>query len=152
MLSSDGGPGVLLGEFSYWRTVYAGWAWQEGCFRRIVLSGDAAGCQPMRAYLRFSGVPEAALTLETASGSTRDNAVHTSALLAGEPGVKVLLTSDYHMFRAIRAFRKAGLTALPRPVPDAGKRAQRLTARPGVFFDLALETVKIGYYAARGWL
>ena len=63
----------------------------------------------------------------------------------------MLLTSDYHMFRARRAFRKAGLEVEPRPFPDADKRLNNWRARWQVVLDLGVETVKIVYYRVRGW-
>lgn len=150
--AADGGPGDLLGEFSYWRTVYAAWAWQSGGFRQVVLTGSRASCEPMRRYLLFEGVPEESIQMEVRSASTRDNGVHTERILRGVSGRKVLLTSDFHMFRAQRAFAAAGLNTLPRPIPDAGKRAQRWQARWGVFLELMVETGKIIYYRLRGWI
>jgi len=40
----------------------------------------------------------------------------------------------------------------PRPIPDAGKRAHSWNLRWQAFQDLLLETVKIVYYYARGWI
>jgi uncharacterized SAM-binding protein YcdF (DUF218 family) len=146
----------IMGESSYWRAVYAVLAWREGGFRQVVLSGGGsegmAIVEPMRTFLESHGIPRRAIQLETQSKSTRENALYTNALLAGLPGRKVLLTSDYHMFRAHRAFTKAGLDVLPRPYPDAGKRAVRWSGRWPAFLDLVGETVKIGYYYARGWI
>ena len=146
----------VMGESSYWRGVYAVLTWREGGFRQVVLSGGGsegpAIVEPMRDFLECNGVPREAIRLETQSKSTRENALYTKALLAGVPGRKVLLTSDYHMFRAHRAFRKAGLDVLPRPYPDARKRASRWSGRWPAFLDLVMETVKIGYYYARGWI
>ena len=94
--------------------------------------------------------------METASDNTRENALFVQKLLASappRPGSRlVLMTSDYHMFRAWRAFRKAGLTVLPRPIPDGGKRAGSWWRRWPVFLDLAQESVKIAYYYGRGWI
>jgi uncharacterized SAM-binding protein YcdF (DUF218 family) len=73
-------------------------------------------------------------------------------MLRDTPERKVLLTSDYHMFRAFRAFQKAGLNVLSRPIPDARKRAARWLYRWWVFLDLSSETMKIVYYRARGWI
>ena len=70
--------------------------------------------------------------------------------MRSERGRKVLLTSDYHMFRACRAFRKAGLEVAPRPFPDAGKRAANWLGRWPAFLDEVVETLKIGYYFVRG--
>jgi len=95
---------------------------------------------------------EAYLGLVPRSGSTHENALYVTELLAGISGRKVLLTSDYHMFRARRAFKKAGLEVLPRPFPDARKRASGWTGRWPAFLDLVGETMKIGYYYVRGWM
>jgi len=72
-------------------------------------------------------------------------------LAGGDPRV-VLLTSDYHMFRAIRAVRKAGLSATPRPVPDLLKTAASWRTRWDAFLGLLVESVKIIYYWGRGWI
>jgi uncharacterized SAM-binding protein YcdF (DUF218 family) len=148
--------GGILGESSYWRSVYAVLVWREGGFRQVILSGGGpeghAIVAPMRDFLLCQGVPHGALRLETYSTSTRGNALYTRELLAGESGRKVLLTSDFHMFRAYRAFQKVGLDVVPRPYPDVRKRAARWMSRWPAFLDLAGETVKIGYYYARGWI
>jgi len=77
---------------------------------------------------------------------------HVFEALRNTPGRKVLLTSDYHTFRAWRAFRKAGLNVQPRPFPDAGKRFNDWRQRWPIFLQLAGETGKILYYRARGWI
>jgi uncharacterized SAM-binding protein YcdF (DUF218 family) len=56
------------------------------------------------------------------------------------------------MFRAYRAFRKAGLDVEPRPVPESAKRINSWTLRWPVFLDLCVEMLKSAYYQARGWL
>lgn len=146
----------LIGLDSYWRTVYALHAWRRGGFRRIVISGGGAAATPVSAPMRdllvWQGVPAAAITIETESASTHENALRTAERLRGTPGTKVLLTSDYHMFRAVRTFRKAGLEVLPRPYPDAAMRVDRWNLRWALFNDLCLETVKIAYYWCRGWM
>jgi len=146
-----------IGGSSYWRSLYAARAWREGSFQRIVfLGGKADSTRPvaeaMREFVTGLGVPEQVVTLEIRSRSTRENAVEAARLLAATPGRKVLLTSDYHMFRARRAFEKAGLAVLPRPFPDAIKRATNWQGRWSAFLDLSSETVKILYYRARGWI
>ena len=62
------------------------------------------------------------------------------------------MTSDYHMYRAWRAFKKCGLTAQTRPVPDAGKALSLISMRWPVFLELAEETAKIAGYRVRGWI
>ncbi len=141
----------LMGQGSFLRTVYALLAYRRGGFRQIVLSGAGTSVR-MRDFLIFAGVPAGCIRLEESSTSTRENALRTRELLVGAPGRKVLLTSDYHMWRAWRAFRKAGLDVAPRPIPDARKRAVRWSNRWQVFVDEMVETAKIGYYFARGWI
>ena len=110
----------MIGYGSYWRSVYAAHAWREGTFHHLVLSGDAAITSPMRDFLVCQGVPADAITVEGRSTSTRENALFTAETAHRFSGPYVLLTSDYHMWRAWRTFRKAGLNVEPRPVPDLG--------------------------------
>ena len=145
-----------MGLNSYWRAVYAAQAFPEG-FRRIVISGGAiADSVPvalgMRDFLIAKGIQPSVLSVETRSRNTRENAAEISKLLAGQPGVNVLMTSDLHMFRAYRAFRKTGLPVQPRPFPDALKRYNCVSCRWQVFLELNLESAKIIYYFLRGWI
>ena len=145
-----------LGQSSYWRAVYAARAWKEGGWKEVVLSGGGPGIavsESMRTFLLAQGVPASAIRTETRSANTHENATETKALLAADPPRRiVLMTSDYHMYRAQRAFARAGLATLPRPIPDARKRAASWTGRWPAFLDLALETMKIMYYRIRGWI
>ncbi len=147
--------GKIIGVNTYWRCVYAVLAWREGGFREIVLSGGPEGqpvAEGMRDFLVSQGVPPDKIALETRSRSTRENALFVKELLRDTPGSKVLLTSDYHMFRAHRAFEEVGLDVLPRPFPDARKSEQSRLNRWGTFLTLAEETAKIGYYRIHGWI
>ncbi len=145
-----------VGGSSYWRAVYAVQAWKQGNFRTIVVSGgDQVGgnvAQAIGGFLEYQGVPPEAIILESNSSSTRENAVHAADLLVRAPGRKVLLTSDYHMFRAARAFEKAGLRVETWPYPDVRKRATNWRGRWPAFFDLIEESAKIGLYYLRGWI
>jgi uncharacterized SAM-binding protein YcdF (DUF218 family) len=152
VLGAEQLDGQMPGEGSYWRTVYAVLAWREGTFRRVILSGDATITLPMRDFLVCQGVPPDAVTVERRSASTRENALFTSEIARAIPGPWVLLTSDYHMWRAVRAFRKAGLNVTPRPIPDAGKRLNDWRQRWPIVLDLTVESVKIIYYKAHGWI
>ena len=62
------------------------------------------------------------------------------------------MTSDQHMFRASRAFHHEGLDIVPRLIPDVMKRSSSILERGTLFAGLMLETVKICYYAAKGWI
>lgn len=151
VLSGDMVDDRTLGVMSYWRVLYASRVYREGGFRRVVVSGRTVA-PVMRDYLVFRGVPPEAVTVENESTSTRENALYTARLLVGEPGRKVLLTSDMHMWRARRAFQKAGLEVKGVPFPYGGKLGNRIEGRWGVFVNLCVETVKTGYYALRGWI
>ena len=139
------GPSTVL------RCMNAVIAYRERGFRKIVVSGYLVGPH-MRNLLIAEGVPPEAVVAEENSSSTRENAVEVARLLSGEPGPKVLMTSDYHMFRAVRAFHKAGLDVEPWPVPDALKRVGNRPSTWSAFVDEATESAKIVYYAWHGWI
>ena len=145
----------ILGQSSYWRSVYAVLTYRQGHFRRILISGgppNEPAAEAMKQFLVAEGVPAGIVATETASRSTRDNALAVRRLLAGDSSRKVLLTSDYHMYRASRAFAKAGVAVTPVPFPDVIKQATRWSGRWPAFLELCGETVKIGYYYVRGWI
>ncbi len=141
----------LIGLGSYWRTVYAVRAWRQGRFRQMIITGEGAA-PAMRDFAVAYGVPATSIRVEDKARSTRDNALYVARMLDANAGTKALLTSDYHMFRARRAFEKAGVGVVPLPFPDVGKSAQRWYNRWPAFIDLCRETVKIGYYKVRGWI
>jgi uncharacterized SAM-binding protein YcdF (DUF218 family) len=141
----------ILGVTSYWRSVYAVFAWRGGGYQTLVLSGhNLAG--PMRDFVTAYGIPRESILIEDRSSDTHENALFTTALLRNDPREKVLLTSDYHMLRAFRAFRKAGLNVSPLPYPDAQKRVGNRIERWSIFCLLATETTRIVYYRLRGWI
>lgn len=150
-VGEDLGLQPVVGHSSYWRAVYARWAWERGGVERIVVSGAAAG-PPMAEFLQAAGVPAEAITVEDRSRNTAENAREVARLLADEPRPKTLLTSDYHMWRAERCFAAEGVEVARSPVPDAGKRAARWQGRWDAFLELAVETAKIARYAMLGRL
>jgi uncharacterized SAM-binding protein YcdF (DUF218 family) len=129
-----------IGVSSYWRSVHAARIFREGGFRRMVVTGAGDSATPiaipMRNFMVSLGVPGEAVQLETAASSTRENALFTSKLLAASTGRKVLLTSDYHMFRAWRAFRKAGVDVTPAPLPDLTTASSCWSCRWQIFITL----------------
>ena len=146
----------MVGGSTYWRGVYAVLCYREAHYGRVVLSGGPeSGESPalaLRQFVLSQGVPEKVIRVENRSLSTRENALFAAELLRGTPGRKLLLTSDYHMFRASRAFRRAGLDVATLPFPDVLKRITSWRGRWPAFLDLVLETVKIVYYRIRGWI
>lgn len=152
VLGSDALENGSLGESTFWRCVFAVDVWRDSSFKRVILSGDPVTTAAMRDYLAWRGIPAEAMIVENRSFSTRENALNTAKLAARMDGPFVLLTSDFHMWRASRAFAAAGLSIRPRPCPDAFKRSQNWRNRWTVFLNLAEEFSKIGYYRARGWI
>jgi len=158
VLSSEEQPDGFVGPVSYWRAVYAVRVWREGHFRAVVVSGGFPKGNRMSLaatighFLVAYGIPEDRVFLEQRSLSTRENALFTKELIANWPGKKVLLTSEAHMFRARRAFEAVGLHVAPRPVPDALKRIDSPIYRIPETCGLGVETAKILYYWARGWI
>jgi uncharacterized SAM-binding protein YcdF (DUF218 family) len=107
------------------------------------------------------GVPRAAVVIEESSRNTRENAVETKKILdRGNLRTILLVTSAFHMPRALATFRRVGIDAVPFPVDFAVSDY----ARP-VLLDLlpsagalALSThtlreyLGILVYGLRGWL
>jgi uncharacterized SAM-binding protein YcdF (DUF218 family) len=106
------------------------------------------------------GVPRSALVLETRSRNTHENATHTAAIFK-EHGWRngLLVTSGFHMPRALAAFRHEGLAVTPAAtdvhsgppqfaspfaiLPDAGALALTTSA--------IKEMIGFCYYRLRGW-
>lgn len=135
---------------SYWRARMAVLAWKNGGFKTVLISGKTG--PGILNFLVAEGVPRDAIITESRSTSTRENALYTAALIQHIPGKKVLLTSDFHMYRAIRAFRKVGVVATPMAAPDVLHAAEHWTGRFSAFETMLIETAKIAYYRLRGWI
>jgi uncharacterized SAM-binding protein YcdF (DUF218 family) len=156
VLAGSGLENGTIGLSSYWRCVYAVMAFHEGGFRQILVTGGGSGDAPiavsMQKLIVFLGVSADAVTVETLSASTHENAILSLPILNRMPGKKVLLTSDYHMFRALRVFHKAGLDLQGWPYPDTGKMAASWSGRWPAFLEIFVELIKIAYYKAEGWI
>lgn len=141
----------ILGDDTYGRCVYAILAYREGHYRTIILSGKDSSLL-MRNFLVAHGIPIEMIVTENTSSSTRENALALIPLLKNLKGNNILLTSDMHMFRAAKVFRKAGIPVTPKPFPEGMKRGSHWRGRVSVFFDLIDETAKISYYKGKGWI
>jgi uncharacterized SAM-binding protein YcdF (DUF218 family) len=135
---------------SYWRARQALYAWQSGGFKKIVLSGG--GGPGIYNYLLSVGIPRDAMVAEWKSTSTRENGIETARLIQSIPGRKVLLTSDFHMYRALRVFRKLGIEVTPMPIPDVLQSTQHWSGRFSACETMIVESVKIVDYQLRGWI
>lgn len=139
-----------LSYSSYWRARYALLAWQSGGFRKIVVSGG--GGPGILNFLSDNGVPRDDILAEWQSDSTRENALAVARMTNGLPGKKVLLTSDFHIYRAIRVFRKIGIEAAPMAVPDLLQTTRHWYGRFPALTTMIQESVKIVWYKFRGWI
>lgn len=135
---------------SYWRARHALLAWQTGGFKKIVISGGEG--PGILNFLIVEGVPREAIVAEWQSHSTRENAIETARLIHDMPGKKVLVTSDFHIYRAVRVFRKLGIEVTPMPVPDLLRASEHWTGRFQAFETMVQESIKIVYYRLRGWM
>jgi uncharacterized SAM-binding protein YcdF (DUF218 family) len=128
---------------------------------KIAFSGGDAGilytsdseAQGAQALLTAIGVAQDRLILEANARDTYENAAFLKEQLAkqGELGAGkrwVLITSAYHMPRAMGAFRKAGFDVEPWPV-DYRTRGEADLARP---FDKVSEGLRRVDVASREWV
>jgi len=152
VLGADGPTDGFVGPLTYWRSVYAVRVWREGGFRQVVLSGGNGVANSMKDFLQFEGVPGDKILLEPRAMSTRENALYTTEIVSRMSGRKVLLTSDFHVYRSVRAFQKVGLSVTPRFFPYAFKRFNSWPDRWPLFLDLCVETAKIVRYRVSGWI
>ena len=91
---------------------------------RILFSGGSAALIDGDAEAKFAlplleslGVARDRITLEDHSRNTVENAVYSKMIVQPKPGERwLLVTSAYHMPRAIGVFRKAGFPVEPYPV------------------------------------
>ena len=67
VLGADDPSNGVIGQATYWRSVYAVMAWREGGFRRIVVSGDRGIAESMRDLLISQHVPADRILLENRS-------------------------------------------------------------------------------------
>lgn len=135
---------------SYWRAREAIFAWQTGGFKTIVVTGG--GGPGILDYLIVEGIPREAIVAEWRSSNTRQSGIEMARMTQNMPGKKVLLTSDFHMYRALRVFRKLGIDVTPMAVPDVLHSTEHWNGRFSAFETMLVESGKIAYYAIRGWI
>jgi uncharacterized SAM-binding protein YcdF (DUF218 family) len=56
------------------------------------------------------------------------------------------------MYRALHVFRKQGIEVTPMAVPDVLHSTEHWNGRFSAFETMLVESVKIIYYALRGWI
>lgn len=103
--------------------------WHESPARRIVASGgptpaeDVTEADAMASYLHEQGVTHEAVLLERRARNTRENILLSTQFLErqGFAGQLCVVSSDYHLWRALRLARELGveLTPIAAPTPRA---------------------------------
>lgn len=102
-----------------------------------------------RRLWRELGVPDARMRFEDKSRNTYENAIFTKALVDPKPGETwLLVTSAWHMPRALGLFRKAGFAVVPYPV-DYRTFGDRRDLRIGREVSAGLSMVDM---ATREWI
>ena len=92
--------------------------YRAGYAPAIIVSGGQgldepiSEAQSMRDYLIALGIPEASIIMEASSVNTEENMAFSRALM-DERGYKsaLVVTSDYHLWRALRLAERAGISA-----------------------------------------
>ncbi len=136
---------------TYWRCFMGVVYYREHPYKEVVVSGQGAA-QGMKDFFVLNGIPAERILVDNEATNTRENALNTAKLLTGVSGRIVLVTSDVHLFRARRAFAKAGIHVSASPVPDVLKRASDFSVRSGLFVTEIRETASIAYYWFHGWI
>ncbi len=114
-----------------------------------LLSDDAREADYATALLESLGVSRDRLTMERRSRNTQENAEFSKALAAPKRGERwLLVTSAYHMPRAVGLFRKAGFDVEAYPVDwRVGERSDLL-----MFSTIALDGLGRTDVAIREWM
>lgn len=142
--------------------------YRAGKAPRVLISGGRlfseadrpSEAEMVRALLVDVGVPQAAISVETQSRNTYENAIGSAKMLRDQPGARVLLvTSAWHMRRAVAVFSRAGVHVVPAPTDSF--RAQLASGIPfGYMPDVEAlristlcikEWIGMAVYKLRGW-
>ncbi|MGF3023675.1 YdcF family protein [Methylobacterium aquaticum] len=123
------------------------------------LTGDGAVSESaiLRRHAATLGVPPERITYDERSRNTHENAAFSAALVKPKPGERwLLVTSAWHMPRAMGCFRRAGFTVTAYPVDyrtGPGAVALHATAGDGLFeLDVAVrEWLGLVAYRASGY-
>ena len=136
-LTPDGELGPALAE----RVHFGVAAWRDGEAAKLIMTGIHEA-QKMKARAMSLGVPGEAILVEHQARTTRENAVHSAALMRRHGLTSALLvTQGYHRRRAVATFRHAGVVAQAMLFPSRSHLEQ-----------IAREIVALAFYKSRGWI
>jgi len=125
--------------------------YRDGKINKIFISGGSGSiieknvleAALLRNYLVKLGIPDSSIIVEKHSKNTRENATFSKPILdsLNKNGKYLLITSAFHMPRAIRCFRKVGIDVTP-------FSADRYSGPRKFVFDHAFIP---NIYALEGW-
>jgi uncharacterized SAM-binding protein YcdF (DUF218 family) len=117
------------------RVVRAAGAFRQGVAPLLVASGGrrwhgVAEAEALRVALMDQGIPATAIVTEWCSLSTYENARYSAKVLFARGAERVgIVTCDWHMRRALQAFRRAGVEAVPLVAPSIERPLGRMLIR-----------------------
>ena len=104
------------------RTIHAAALYRQGYAPFVLCTGDIMGDEPISEAERCAevarqhGVAAAAIVTEEISRSTEENAIQSAAIMRAHGWREaVLVSDDYHLWRARWLFEEKGITAWPSP-------------------------------------
>jgi uncharacterized SAM-binding protein YcdF (DUF218 family) len=113
-----------------------------------LLQDEAVEAETVRRFAEALGIAPERLTTEAASRTTAENAARTKELLGSAGGRWLLVTSAWHMPRAVGTFRRVGLDVTAYPV-DYRTRGPRDAGR---LFNTLSEGLRRLDVAAKEWV
>jgi uncharacterized SAM-binding protein YcdF (DUF218 family) len=171
-------PMIELGSAGN-RVLYTAKLFRDGKAPRILLSGGTISwdgnnpttpAEQMGVLLEFMGIPADSLLYQDRSQNTYEDALYSAALVK-EKGINkiILVTSAFHMPRALALFEKQGIEVIPAPTDfrvtvsswndnlDMNLESFMVNTLPNVsntsLFTTAMkEYIGIFVYTLRGWM
>lgn len=141
------------------RTKHAVDLYRAGFAPRIIFSSGFVfafrEAELMRSLAIANGVPERAIVLEEHASNTRENVQFVTELMAkGGWQSALLVSSPYHMRRAVLAWRAAdpSTSVVPAPVPQSQFYAHGRGASLAQIRGIIQEYAALAYYWYKGWV
>jgi uncharacterized SAM-binding protein YcdF (DUF218 family) len=147
-----------LNDAALERTIAAVRLYRRGLAPRILFTGGPCcgrSTSVFMAQLAMAvGVPSSAILLDEQSLRTRDNAIHSAALLRGR-GIRtaLLVTGPLHLPRAKLAFEALGISVYPVRASERDlMRRSSAVERLSLVQDSVHEYIGLAFYRMRGWI
>jgi uncharacterized SAM-binding protein YcdF (DUF218 family)/glycosyltransferase involved in cell wall biosynthesis len=133
--------------------------YRAGFAPRIIISSGFVfafkEAEVMRGLALDSGVPRTDIVLETRAANTHENVMYTHDILAHEGWRRILLVSSpYHMRRALLTWRKAApeVEVIPEPVPQSQFYAHARGASLNQIRGIVQEYLALVNYWWKEWI